>query len=254
MAFDDDQNLWIGTYFNGLCEKTPVNSWANYNVLNSDLPGNKVQTLAFENNQTIWLGTESGLSYYNNSNISPFGRNLLSKNIKVIRIDRANNKWIGTDKGLNLITWDGQVRAFTQNDIENNGSKLLDDIINDLAIAPLNETCDGIYIATEKGLNLLKYNLNIARSEISSYVAPNPLNLSKEDVLYFTNLPSEARIDIYTLDGRSCGTFYGPSAPAHTFSIRIRTDFKRQPVSGIYFYRIHAPGAKAIMGKFVVLR
>jgi ligand-binding sensor domain-containing protein len=253
LILDPENNLWVGTYFNGLYRKTPQNQWTLYDILNSPVPNNKIVSLADENGGIIWIGTENGLAYYDGTEIVPYTGNLLSKNIKVIKIDRANNKWIGTDKGLNLITWDKQLLAFTQNDVEQNGSQLLSDNIYDIVIAPLDERTDGIYIATGKGLSLLKYNLVSSLLNNPVGLAPNPYRPGQDPYFYFYNLPSEATVRIYTLDGRIVKTLTGPRAPAHILIVK-KEDIENSLVSGLYLCQISASGYKGTICKLAVAR
>jgi hypothetical protein len=253
LALDDQGSLWIGTNELGLFHKTSDGALNNYYPGNSQLPGNRVNALACENGNRIWIGTESGLAFYDGNNISQYPRPLLSETIRSIKVDRANNKWIGTDQGLNLITWDGQVQAYTQRDLGNNGSRLLSDNINELAIAPIDDQTDGIYIATEKGLSLLKYNLVLPRQALSVNVAPNPYCPGRDPYFFFSNLPSQAVIKIYTLDGRLVGTFNGPAAPEHILAINPE-EINSKLVSGLYLCYLSAPGFKPTVCKLAVIR
>ena len=253
LTLDDEDNLWVGTYFAGVCRRNTDGSWINYNTNNSQLPGHKILSSACENARQIWIGTESGLAFYDGNNISQYPRSLLSENITSIKVDRANNKWIGTDKGLNLITWDGQVQAFTQRDLGNTGSKLLSDKINDISIAPIDDQTDGIYIATEKGLSLLKYNLVLPRQALSVNVAPNPYRPGQDPYFYFSNLPSQSVVRIFTLDGRLLETFHGPTAPEHILVINPE-DIPSNLVSGLYLCHVSAPGFKQTVCKLAVIR
>lgn len=253
LAIDDEGNLWVGTNELGLYKKTPDGMLFHFYSGNSQLPGEKVNALACENGRRIWIGTASGLAYYDGNDLLRYSHPLLSPAITSIKTDRANNKWIGTDKGLNLITWDGQVLAYTQRDHGNNGSKLLSDNIYDIAVAPIDEQTDGIYIATEKGLSLLKYNLVLPRQALSVNVAPNPYRPGTDPYFYFSNLPSRAVVRIYTLDGRRLGTFNGPAAPEHILVISPK-DIGSKLVSGLYLCHISAPDFKQTICKLAVIR
>jgi ligand-binding sensor domain-containing protein len=253
LEMDGNKNLWIGTNELGLYQITGDGGLVSYNLSNSQIPNMTVNTLACENDQKVWIGTENGLAYYDGKTITLYPRPLLSGKIRSIKIDRANNKWIGTDKGLNLITWDGQVLAYTQRDWGNNGSRLVSDDIYDIAIAPIDEQTDGIYIATEKGLSLLKYNLVLPRQELSVNVAPNPYRPGADQYFYFSNLPSRAVVRIFTLDGRLLGTFDGPAAPEHILVISPK-DISSKLVSGLYLCHISAPGFKQTVCKLAVIR
>jgi len=253
LALGADGSLWVGSNRNGLFKKSSDNNWDNWNSANSMMPSPVVLSLCSQNQNGLWIGTENGLVYWDGKSISTLGYSLLSPKIKSIKIDRANNKWIGTDKGLNLITWDGQVLTYTQRDWGNNGSRLLSDNINEIAIAPIDDQTDGIYIATVKGLSLLKYNLVLPRQALSVNVAPNPYRPGQDPYFYFSNLPSQAVVGIYTIDGRLLGTFNGPAAPEHILVIS-HNDIKSKLVSGLYLCHISAPGFKPTVCKLAVIR
>ncbi|MDO9390346.1 MAG: two-component regulator propeller domain-containing protein [bacterium] len=254
LAIDGDGTLWVGTNAAGLYNRKTDGLWQNFNESNSALStGNPVITVSCDNNGRLWIGTINGLFFYDGDKISPFSHPLLSGAIISIKVDRANNKWIGTDKGLNLITWDGQMLAYTQRDLGNNGSRLLSDNINEISIAPIDDQTDGIYIATEKGLNLLKYNLVLPRQALSVNVAPNPYRPGQDPYFYFSNLPSQSVVRIFTLDGRLLGTFHGPTAPEHILVINPE-DIPSNLVSGLYLCHVSAPGFKQTVCKLAVIR
>ena len=253
LALDDQGSLWIGTNELGLYQKTTSGALKNFYPGNSQLPGLKINALACENGDRIWIGTDNGLAYYDGDKIVSYTRPLLSGKIRSVKIDRADNKWIGTDKGLNLITWDGQVMAFTQRNIGNNGSRLLSDNIHDIAIAPIDDRTDAIYIATDQGLSLLKYDLVLPRQALSVNVAPNPYRPDRDPYFYFSNLPSHAVVRIFTLDGRLLGAFEGPPAPEHILTIKPG-DLGSKLVSGLYLCHISAPGFKQTVCKLAVIR
>lgn len=253
LAIDRNGTLWIGTNAAGLYNRKTNGLWQNFNETNSGLPASPINALSYDNNGRLWIGTANGLFYYDGNKISHYSHTLLSGTIISIKIDRANNKWIGTANGLNLITWDGQVLAYTQRDLGNNGSRLVSDNIHEIAIAPIDEQTDGIYLATGKGLSLLKYNLVLPRQALSVNVAPNPYRPGQDPYLYFSNLPSQAVVRIFTIDGRLLGTFDGPDGPEHILVINPE-DIKSKLVSGLYFCQISAPGFKQTICKLAVIR
>lgn len=256
ILLDKKQNLWVGSYYNGLYRRTPEGVWSNWSPT-SGLGSNYVAALCLDSRENIWIGTDNGLFYYDGEtflNSRADNSPILSNNVISLSRDRSDNLWIGTDNGLNCLTWDGQWKNYSQDNSYDNFSKLISNSIIKVLAVPGSSTGDNIYIATAKGLSLFRYNDVIQRTVDQSYVAPNPFNLAKDGYIYFSNLPTEARIDIYTIDGRPCGTFYGPPAPAHTLSIRPDTEFSRRPASGIYLCRIRSSGQKPVICKLVIIR
>lgn len=64
MAVDEANNLWVGTNGAGLY-KFDGTEWTNYTVINSGLCCNEVLSLAIDSLGTKWIGTEAGLSLFN---------------------------------------------------------------------------------------------------------------------------------------------------------------------------------------------
>jgi ligand-binding sensor domain-containing protein len=253
LALDADGSLWVGSNRNGLFKKGLDNNWTSWNASNSMLPSTVVFSLLLEDQNNLWIGTDNGLAKYDGEKISLYPHPVLSGKIRAVKIDRANNKWIGTDRGLNLITWDGRVLSYTQQDLGNNGCRLVCDDIYDIAIAPIDERTDGIYLATAKGLSLLRYDLVLPRQALPVNVAPNPYRPGTDPCFFFSNLPSRAVVRIFTLDGRLLGIFDGPAAPGHILVIRPG-DIRSKLVSGLYLCHISAPGSKQTVCKLAVIR
>jgi sugar lactone lactonase YvrE len=256
ILFDKQQNLWVGSYYNGLYRRSPEGIWVNWSPT-SGLASNYVAALCLDSRENLWIGTDNGLFYYDGKTFLSYRTDnspILSNNVVSLSRDRSDNLWIGTDSGLSCLTWDGQWKNYSQDNRYDNSSKLISNSIIKVLAMPGNSTGDDIYIATAQGLSLFRYNDVIQRTVDQPYVAPNPFNMTRDGHIYFSNLPSEARIDIYTLDGRPCGTFYGPPAPAHTLTIRPGNEFSRQPVSGIYLCRIRSSGQKPYICKLVIVR
>ena len=133
---------------------------------NSVLPSNRVNCFATDLDGDMWVGTDKGVcSFQCGSNIfdgsctgskiiinvDGFNSYLLAnEEVRVIAIDGANRKWIGTTNGLFVFSPDGltEIEHFT---IEN--SPLFDNTILDVAIHP---TSGDIWISTLKGLLTLR--------------------------------------------------------------------------------------------------
>lgn len=249
---DFSGNLWIGSYYNGLYRRSPDGAWANWSPTNG-LASNYVSALWLDRQDNLWVGTDNGLFCFDGSRFIRYGAEdspLLSNNIRSLAGDRSDNLWVGTDRGLSCRQWNGRWSYFVQ---EAGGGLISNDIIKVLAY-PAGGSGDDIYVATSRGLSRLRHNSLASRTEPAVHLAPNPLDLSRDGRLYMSNLPSEARVDFYTLDGRHSGTFHGPAAPAHTLVIRPQTQFTRPPASGIYLCRIQSEERPTAICKLVIIR
>jgi ligand-binding sensor domain-containing protein len=254
LAPDARGNLWIGSYYNGLYRRSPEGVWTNWSPA-SGLASNHVAALWHDQRDNLWIGTDNGLLCYDGSHFIRYGAEdspLLSNNIRSLSGDRSDNLWIGTDRGLSCRHWNGSWTSYVQEAAGSSGL-ISNDIVKVLTF-PATAFGDDIYIATSRGLSLYRHDDLSARTEPAVHLAPNPLNLNRDQLIYLSNLPSQARVDIYTLDGRPCGTFHGPAAPAHTLTIRPSLQFSRPPASGIYLCRIISEGSKAVICKLVIVR
>jgi hypothetical protein len=86
-------------------------------------------------------------------------------------------------------------------------------------------------------------------------VSPNPLN--PEATLSFTiSRPGQVRASVYSLDGRLVRTLLSGTfleAGPHDLRIDGESDSGTRLASGVYFYRIEAPGGTAT-GRFAVMK
>ncbi|MGE5498091.1 MAG: PEGA domain-containing protein, partial [Syntrophothermus sp.] len=109
IAVDQRDVKWIGTEGKGLISYDN-NEWKTYTTENSLLPGNYINCLKTEsvvNGSKLWVGTNNGLavigpngtSVYNTANSKLPDNEILSVNI-----DLNGNKYIGTYKGLAVLS------------------------------------------------------------------------------------------------------------------------------------------------------
>ena len=170
-------------------------------------------SMAIDMNNVLWVGTQSGLAYYSNSN-QIFGdskpvlsRNkvtvngvvdylLASENITSIAIDAANRKWIGTNSGLFLVSSNGTevLQHFT---IDN--SPLPSNAISCLKVIPDRSE---LIIGTFSGL--VSYNIGIKEakndfSEISIF--PNPVKHDFTGLVKFEGLMENTTIKLLDING-----------------------------------------------------
>jgi hypothetical protein len=60
---DSSGNVWIATQWAGLVKFDGTN-WTVYTASNSGLPDNRVRTIAVDDNNDIWIGTNSGFAVF----------------------------------------------------------------------------------------------------------------------------------------------------------------------------------------------
>jgi ligand-binding sensor domain-containing protein len=102
VAVDSGGTVWCTTSEGGLTKFDGTN-WTTYDTSNSDITDNAVKSITVENNNTIWLGLwGNGVVKFDGSNwsiVNDFS-GLGDSWIYDIIIDKDNNKWIATGKGL----------------------------------------------------------------------------------------------------------------------------------------------------------
>lgn len=169
-----------------------------------------------DKNGNIWIGTTSGPLYYAASDIQndtqiftqhKIPRNdgtnyadylLANINIRSIAIDGANQKWMGTDNGVFLISDDcnTQLLHFTT---EN--SPLISNIIYSIAIDPITGR---VYFATEKGLcsylsDTIEPSTEMSKDNVYAY--PNPVKPDYTGYIHIVGLTYNADVKIVSSNG-----------------------------------------------------
>ncbi len=79
-----------------------------FDTTNSILPERYINTIAIDNNNAVWVGSNDGLFSYDGLQWTKHGNNFNSRSnlINVIKVDKNNVKWIGTD-GSGVLSFDG---------------------------------------------------------------------------------------------------------------------------------------------------
>jgi len=188
IIFNQTENYshkWIATK-NGLTRFDGTN-WKVFNMANSSLPSNDIKSVAIDNNQKIWIGTQQfgsiggGLCSYDaisqQWNIyNTVNSNLTSNSINKIIVNKANNlKWIGTaGGGLLSLDDNNNWQIFTTDN-----SQLNSNYIQDILIDSYNK----IWIATNFGLTVFDENTNfvITYNTFNSNLQSNNILKIKQD-------------------------------------------------------------------------
>lgn len=185
VAWDKNDNLWIGTETNGLiCLNKKDNRYESFSSQKTTLRENNVTSLLIDDNEIVWVGTHSaGLtklkkSKINFENIFANTRNnvgLTDANIWPILEDSKGNVWIGTNNGLNVLDKNNRtIKKYVNSRTDLNS-------ISNNRIWSINEDKSGdIWVGTQDGLNRINYTQNIiTRFQYSSKKKSIPFNLIK---------------------------------------------------------------------------
>ncbi|WP_439505257.1 type IX secretion system anionic LPS delivery protein PorZ [Sediminibacterium sp.] len=220
---DDYQQLWIQSpKGNGLIvykhgnsiESTVDDQWKLFKqgAGNGNLPSNNILSILKDKDNNIWVGTDDGIGIINCAN-NPFSNcdatlpiiqqdqfaGLLFKGeqIQCMAVDGANQKWIGTQNGVWLLSADAKkiLHHFTINNsplLSNDIKKIgIDPITGEVYFATFNGLCSYRGVATEP-----KENLN------SILVFPNPVPPQFNGQISIRGLTENTLIKITELNGR----------------------------------------------------
>lgn len=102
-AVDNNNNKWFGTWGAGL-SKFDGKTWRTF-TKKDGLGGNFIHALAFEQDGTLWAGTDGGASWYDGESWKTYSKRdgLLDDNVFSIAFDSGGNKWFGTWTGLSKL-------------------------------------------------------------------------------------------------------------------------------------------------------
>ena len=227
-----------------------------------NLPSNDVYSIAKDKNGKIWIGTGDGIAIFHcpESIFSSGGcdaelkivqydlnAGLLFQReiVKTIAVDGANNKWIGTNNGVWLISDDGEkiIHRFTK---EN--SPLPANEINKIVVHP--NTGD-VFIATNAGL--ISYRAEAtegAKTQNNMRVFPNPVPSQYSGQIAIEGLTENADVRITDAAGR---LVYRCTATGGRAVWNGKTYLGEKPHSGVYFvFASNNDGSQSKSTKFVI--
>lgn len=97
LAFDNQNNLWVGSSNNGIA-KFDGSNWTAYNTHNSSLPSNSIRCITVDYNNNVWIGTSNGLTKFDSQNWAVYDttNSILPYHIiSSLAVDKNNVLWIG---------------------------------------------------------------------------------------------------------------------------------------------------------------
>jgi signal transduction histidine kinase/streptogramin lyase len=148
---DSQGQIWFGTYGGGvsLFRGETLTSYTEKEGFSSNL----VLSILEDSRGQLWFGTYGGgVSKLKDNSITHFTENEgLSNNIVQSMVeDRLGNIWVSTEKGLNLIDREGQIRIYGLQD----GLKGADFILNSV----LSDSRNRLWWGSSKSLTMLDMN------------------------------------------------------------------------------------------------
>jgi streptogramin lyase len=181
---------------------------------NGNLPSRDVRTIAIDNRNQLWIGTDKGLRvlssidrYNSEGQLTANPIIILEDNvaqellfeqfITSIEVDGANNKWVGTaTSGVFQFSSDGQqiLQRFT---IDN--SPLPSNSINDIDINP---NTGEVFFATPQGIVVYKGISTDGSENLQNVkVYPNPVRPGFAGTVKITGLLDKANVKITDISG-----------------------------------------------------
>lgn len=266
MVIDKNGTKWIPSRDNGLIAfNEKLNNRFVLLKNNSNLPDSYVRSMAIDNRNQLWIGTRQGLRVLpsvdrfltddvlttNNIVILEDGeaRELLyQQDVTAIKVDGANNKWLGTaSAGVFLVSPDGQrtIHHFT---ILN--SPLPSNQINDIAI---DAATGEVFFATDKGMVSFKGTSTKSSDNLNNvYVFPNPVRPGFDGDVNISGLINKANVKITDIEGN---LVHEATSEGGTILWDTRAFGKHKVASGVYMIFITGEdGAETKVKKVMIIR
>lgn len=226
-----------------------------------NLASNEVNCLAKDKNGKIWVGTVDGITIYNcpESMFSADGcdgeRKIVKydldagylfqrENVRTIAIDGANNKWIGTNNGVWLISDDAEKIIYRFN-AEN--SPLPSNEINRIIVHP---QTGQVFIATASGLVSFRGNATEG-SDVNDdlLVFPNPVPNNYSGTIAIKGLVANADVRITDVSGQ---LVYRTIAQGGQAVWNGKNYLGEKPSTGVYYVFVtNSDGSQTKVGKFI---
>ena len=263
---DNDGWVWMGTPTKGVMAlyvgDDPFDkSHREKQILNleSGLNSLRISALQFDKDGYIWVGTDAGLNritkFPNHSLKVEIMNQLLGSaagEVFCIEMDRLNNKWIGTSRGIVKINAANElVTVYTA---QNSGL-----FSNAIYALKYDNKRDVLWVGTDSGLNKFHvFGTQAAETGKMIHVYPNPFSLYGTDsVCTFTNLKPGEPVRIYTFNGAQVNQLDVKDTNEKGISyVRWNgRNFKNEyAASGVYFFSGVDKDGNQFRDKMVLIR
>ena len=223
------------------------------------LSTNDVLCVAIDKRGDLWIGGSPEAKIISNVNAALTSSNpnwvitssfpVRSQTINAIAVDPLNQKWLGTNQGLFLVSSDGtQLLA----NLNTKNSPLLSDVIESLAF---NESTGRLYVGTANGLISFETpSINPVESFNGLNIYPNPLLINNDTKLVtIDGLIRDTDIKIFSVSGKLVREFTSPGGRVAFWDGRDDNgDFVH---SGVYIVVAYDQEGNSVeTGKIAVLR
>lgn len=226
-----------------------------------NLPNNEVNCMAKDLNGKLWVGTADGIGIFNCAEsvmdqsgcdaelkIVKYDLNagllFQRENVKTIAVDGANNKWIGTNNGVWLISDDAE-KILQRFNIDN--SPLPSNEINKIVVHPI--TGD-VYIATNAGL--VSYRgaaTDGSKNNDDLLVFPNPVPSRYSGTIAIRGLVANADVRITDAAGQ---LVYRTKAQGGQATWNGLDYTGQRPRTGVFYVFVtNTDGSESKAGKFI---
>lgn len=222
------------------------------------LPSRAIRSIAIDRDGYVWVGTDSGVAYFNDTNnifsanidaikpIFEFRYLLKNETITSIVADGANRKWIGTTKGVWLFNPSGEKQIYN---FTSENSPLPSNIIHDIEINPISGE---VFFATEGGLASYRADATQSNSSIANIkIFPNPVTIQYNGTVGISGLSNDAIIKITDISGH---LVWQTSSNGGTATWNVRDYNGQRATTGIYVVFAASPdGQESAVGKIAVI-
>lgn len=226
-----------------------------------NLPSSDVNCITKDLNGKIWVGTVDGIAIYNCPE-SIFSTNgceaelkivkydlnagllFQKENVRTIAVDGANNKWIGTNNGVWLISDDAEkiLQRFTATN-----SPLPSNEINKIIVHP---TTGEVFIACNGGL----VSYRAAATEINKdneelHIFPNPVPTGYTGTVAISGIVGNADVRITDVTGQ---LVYRTKSQGGQATWNTYNYLGKKPKTGVYYVFVtNSDGSESKTGKFI---
>lgn len=278
LVIDNEGNKWMAFLNGGLYgfndNGTPTDLgddevvWLNSGESTGDLPSNRVQAVAVDLDNEVWIGTDAGFAVLYNAE-NAFGASFGDYNaqrIKVefegnvefvlgatgitdIEVDGANRKWMATENaGIVLLSPDG-LEIIEQFTVEN--SPLISNNVINLEI---DHNTGELFIVTDKGLISYRTDASVGKSREYSEVNvfPNPVRPDFTGVITMQGIQYDSDVKVTDAAGNLVYKTTSNGGTATWNGMTLNGD----PVAtGVYFiWTAPNEGKGRKVGKILVVR
>jgi len=264
---DFPDRIWVGTAnsgvsvldYKGTLQNKLDDDLTGELDLDDNLLGLNVTSIAQDRDGYIWIGTDKGLNYFFGSGgvNDRFCYSLISDDVKVVRVDPRNNKWVGTSAGITVLSGEDNCST-TEYTVEN--SPLVGSFVTSLVF---NSQTGDVWIGTTTGLSRFRTPFTEPKPDLSRLTGyPNPFilhdgaaNCETSGGFRITNLAEESAVKIYSVNGELIRSYSIDQVPGAQVCWDGRDDSGQLVPSGVYLFVafVESTGASAV-GKVAVVR